>query len=70
MTLNEIIVKIRSVSYVLGNVEVKGRSNLDTLLGSMQALDQIVKDLTVIADEFENPPDPDIRLDVSAEPKN
>lgn len=68
MTLNENIVKLRSIAFVLGNVEVKGRTNMDTLLGSMQALDQVIGDLTKIASEFENVSEPDIRVEVGTEP--
>lgn len=46
MTNPEIIQKIRSVNYALQNLEVKGRDNLDILLGSMQALDQVAAALS------------------------
>ena len=45
MNLSESIKKIRSVSYALNNLEVKGRDNLDILLGSIQALDRTAADL-------------------------
>ena len=42
VNMNEVIAKLRSVNYALNTVEVKGRNNLDVLLGSIQALDQVI----------------------------
>ena len=42
VNMNEVIAKLKSVNYALNTVEVKGRGNLDILLGSMQALDQVI----------------------------
>lgn len=43
--LNEAIKKLRSIGFALDNVSVKGRDNLDVLLGSIQAIDQVVNSL-------------------------
>lgn len=40
--INEAIAKLKSVNFALNTVEVKGRNNLDILLGSMQAIDQVI----------------------------
>lgn len=45
MNLTESVRKIRGVVYALNNLEVKGRENLDILLGSMQTLDRTAADL-------------------------
>lgn len=42
---SECIRNIRSVSYALNKLEVRGRENLDILLGSIQALDKSAVEL-------------------------
>lgn len=66
MTMAEIIQKIRSVSYALENVEVKGHNNMDALLGSIQALDRVASELVKIQ---KAQPQPDITI-VPAEDEN
>lgn len=53
MNPNEIIQSLKAVSFALGNVEVKGRENMDILLGSMQALDRAINSLSKFKDELE-----------------
>ena len=45
LNLTESIRQIKAVEYALEQVEVKGRDNMDKLLGSMQALSRIAANL-------------------------
>ena len=45
MNLTEIVRKLKAINYALENLEVKGRENLDILLGSMQEIDRVVNEL-------------------------
>lgn len=45
MNLNEIIRQLKATSFALDNLQVKGRENLDILLGSMQNIDHQVEAL-------------------------
>lgn len=56
--LQNTINKIKAVGFALNDVEVKGKKNLDILLGSIQALEQIADVLTKYAN---NP----VKLEVS-----
>lgn len=42
----EYIQKLTAVINTLNHVEVKGRQNLDALLGSIQMLEQVCKDMS------------------------
>lgn len=46
MDLKEIIRQLKATSFALDNLQVKGRENLDILLGSMQNIDHQVEALT------------------------
>lgn len=46
---------LKGVSYALNNVEVKGRDNLDILLGSMQVIDRSIEVIERALQDF-NPP--------------
>jgi len=37
--------KLRAVAFALNHVEVKGRDNMDALLGSIQTVEQVAGDL-------------------------
>lgn len=56
--LQNTVNKIKAVGFALNDVEVKGKKNLDILLGSIQALEQITDVLTKYAN---NP----VKLEVS-----
>lgn len=55
LNLSGAIQKIRSISYALNNLEVKGRENLDILLGSIQTLDKTAAELQRGLEAFEEP---------------
>ena len=40
INVNQIVKKLKAVSYALNQLEVKGRQNLDILLGSIQEIDR------------------------------
>jgi hypothetical protein len=40
----DLISRLKALAYTLGKIEVKGRDNLEALLGSIQLLDQIIKE--------------------------
>ncbi len=56
MNLDDIIRKLKSVNFVLDDLEVKGRKNLDILLGSIQTIDKIVEQLEMGMNMVANPP--------------
>lgn len=62
--INEAIAKLKSVNYALNTVEVKGRNNLDILLGSMQAIDQVI---AVINRAFEETAHPEPHIEKVSE---
>lgn len=53
MKLNEIIRQLRAVVYALDNLQVKGRDNMDILLGSMQQLDRSINSLSQFQAELD-----------------
>lgn len=61
MNLNDSVRRMRSISFALNNLEVKGRENLDILLGSIQALDKLANDMEKGLKEME---EPEITIDV------
>lgn len=60
MNLNDIIQKLKAINYALGNVEVRGRENMDILLGSMQQLDRSIAQLSSFKKELEE----NIKIDI------
>ena len=62
--INEVIAKLKSVNFALNTVEVKGRNNLDILLGSMQAIDQVI---AVINRAFEETAQPEPHIETVSE---
>ena len=52
---SECIRTIKSVSFALNRLEVKGRENLDILLGSIQALDRTAVELDKGLQDLTNP---------------
>lgn len=56
---------IKSVSYALNRLEVKGRENLDILLGSIQSLDRTAAELERGLQEMAAPKsEPHVELEV------
>lgn len=45
LSLEDCVRKLKSVNYALENVQVKGRDNMDILLGSMQAIDLVASSI-------------------------
>lgn len=62
--LNDIVKNIRGVAYVLDNVEVKGRANMDILLGSMQRLERIAQELE---SSFKAMNEPEVKVELVEE---
>lgn len=46
MNLDDIIKNLRATAFALDNLQVKGRDNLDILLGSMQQIDRAINSLS------------------------
>lgn len=60
---------IKSVSLALDNVEVKGRTNMDILMGSMQALDRSIAAIEAAFNELTKAvQQPEVKLEVEEEP--
>ena len=60
---------IKSVTLALENLEVKGRTNMDILLGSMQALDRSVASIEAAFNELTKAAEqPEIKLEVEEKP--
>jgi len=53
--MTEIIRNLKAINFALNNLEVKGRSNLDILLGAMQSLDRDIAELEKIQDDMTKP---------------
>lgn len=61
MNLKEIIRQLKATSFALDNLQVKGRENLDILLGSMQNIDHQVDALT----RFQRELDESFKVDIT-----
>lgn len=46
MNLDNIIKQLRATAFALDDLQVKGRDNLNILLGSMQQIDQAINSLS------------------------
>ena len=53
MDLNEIIRQLRAAVFALDNLQVKGRDNLDILLGTMQRIDRQINSLVKFQADLE-----------------
>lgn len=53
MNLNEIIRQLKATEFALDSLQVKGRENLDILLGSMQNIDRQIAALTKFQRDLE-----------------
>lgn len=53
MNLDEIIRQLKATLYALDNLQVKGRENLDILLGTMQNIERQVAALSKFQQELE-----------------
>jgi len=68
MDLPKLTQRLRAVAYALGNVEVKGRDNMDIMLGTMQEIDRIAAALDKLSKETEAPmPQPQVVVEEVAE---
>lgn len=67
--VTEAIRKIKAVNFALENLEVKGRQNMDILLGSMQAIDRSIHIIEAAFNELHQPAQqaPEIELEVVPE---
>lgn len=66
--VTEAIKKLRAINFALENLEVKGRQNMDILLGSMQALEKATNIIDAAFRELTQPaPQPEIKLEVISE---
>ena len=67
--VTEAIRKIKAVNFALENLEVKGRQNMDILLGSMQAIDTSIRIIEAAFKELNQPAsqEPEIKLEVVPE---
>ena len=60
---------IKGVSLALDNVEVKGRTNMDILMGSMQALDRSIASIEAAFKELTKAVEqPEIKSEAEEEP--
>ena len=66
LNLSAIVKKLRAVAYALDNVEIKGRQNLDILLGSIQNIERVAADLESGLREMEpkTNKEPEINLEI------
>ena len=53
--VSEAIRRIKGVNFALENLEVKGRQNMDILLGSMQMLDRSISIIEAAFNELNHP---------------
>lgn len=67
MNLNDIVRRIKAISFALDKVEVRGRDNHDIILGSIQELERVAATLEKSLREME----PEGKTDIlEAEPVN
>ena len=52
----DLVYKLKAVAFELSKIEVHGRDNLEGLLGSIQLLDQIIKE------ESNKPKEPEVSI--------
>ena len=65
--LSNAVKRLKAINFALENLEVKGRSNLDILLGSMQAIDKVVSEIECGIEIMGVQNDePDIQLEVES----
>jgi len=64
MNLTEAIRQIKATSYALDQLEVKGHTNLDILLGSIQSLNRIAAQLEQSLREMEPKSQPEVKLEI------
>ena len=66
--VTEAIKKLRAINYALENLEVKGRQNMDILLGSMQALEKSTNIIDAAFRELTQPaPQPELKIEEISE---
>lgn len=66
MNLDEIIRQLKASVYALDNLQVKGRENLDILLGTMQSIDRQIAALAKFKQEL----DESFKVEVVTEAKD
>lgn len=58
MNFNDAVRKLRAISFALNRIEVKGRENMDALLGSIQTVEQVADQLELFLSQTEVTPVP------------
>lgn len=61
MNLNEIIRQLKASVFALDNLQVKGRENLDIVLGTMQNIERQIANLT----KFKKDLDESFKVDIT-----
>lgn len=61
MNLNEIIRQLKATSFALDNLQVKGRENLDIVLGTIQNIERQIANLT----KFQRELDESFKVDIT-----
>lgn len=66
MNMSETVRKLRAVAFALNRVEVKGRENMDALLGSIQTVEQIAGELEYHLQQMQAKPkeEPEVKIEV------
>lgn len=66
--VTEAIRTVKAVNFALENLEVKGRNNMDILLGSMKALERSINVIEAAFNELNQPaPQPEVQVEAVAE---
>lgn len=70
MNFNEAARKLHAVAFALNKVEVKGRDNMDALLGSIQTVEQIAGQLEFYIQQLQVQPKEEPEVKVKVVPDN
>ena len=66
--VTEAIRTVKAVNFALENLEVKGRNNMDILLGSMKALERSINVIEAAFNELnQTAPKPEVQVEAVAE---
>ena len=69
MNLTEMVRKLKAVAFALNEIEVKGSKNMDALLGSIQAIEQVARAMEYEMQQMKPKEEPEIKVEVVPEDK-
>lgn len=62
--MNDIVRKLYAVARALNDVEVKGRDNMNALLGSIQAIERVAGQLEYQLQQMQTKTEPEVKVEL------